>query len=88
VTTIHKLQVSEYSALVIPLTTQHYITLAHKLVYTALTRGKRLVVIVGQRKAEASRAVAPRIAAGERSWRTKRSAEGIWPDNFRSQKSL
>ena len=38
-------------AIVIPLTTQHYPTLQRNLLYTAVTRGKRLVVIVGQKKA-------------------------------------
>ncbi|WP_046867161.1 SF1B family DNA helicase RecD2 [Microvirga massiliensis] len=50
-TTIHKSQGSEYPAVVIPVTTQHYTMLARNLVYTAVTRGKRLVVIVGQKKA-------------------------------------
>jgi exodeoxyribonuclease V alpha subunit len=36
---------------VIPLTTQHYTMLARKLLYTGVTRGKRLVVLVGQRRA-------------------------------------
>ena len=51
VTTIHKSQGSEYPAVVIPLTTQHYPMLQRNLVYTGVTRGKRLVVLVGQRKA-------------------------------------
>jgi exodeoxyribonuclease V alpha subunit len=50
-TTIHKAQGSEYPAVVIPLTTQHYPMLRRNLVYTGVTRGKRLVVIVGQRRA-------------------------------------
>ena len=50
-TTIHKSQGSEYPAVVIPLTTQHYTMLARNLVYTGVTRGKRLVVLIGQRKA-------------------------------------
>src|SRR3954468_3223891 len=50
-TTIHKSQGSEYPVVVIPLTTQHYTMLQRNLVYTGITRGKRLVVIVGQRKA-------------------------------------
>ena len=37
--------------MVIPLTTQHYTMLRRNLVYTGVTRGKRLVVLVGQRKA-------------------------------------
>jgi exodeoxyribonuclease V alpha subunit len=51
VTTIHKSQGSEYPAVVIPLTTQHYVMLQRNLVYAGVTRGKRLVVLVGQRKA-------------------------------------
>ena len=50
-TTIHKSQGSEYPAVVIPLTTQHYTMLQKNLVYTGVTRGKRLVVLVGQKKA-------------------------------------
>src|SRR3954452_9754429 len=50
-TTVHKSQGSEYPAVVIPLTTQHYPMLQRNLVYTAVTRGKRLVVLVGQKKA-------------------------------------
>jgi exodeoxyribonuclease V alpha subunit len=50
-TTIHKSQGSEYPAVVIPLATQHYPMLQRNLVYTGVTRGKRLVVLVGQRKA-------------------------------------
>ena len=50
-TTIHKSQGSEYPAVVIPLTTLHYPMLQRNLVYTGVTRGKRLVVLVGQRKA-------------------------------------
>ena len=48
---IHKSQGSEYPAVVIPLFTQHYMMLSRKLLYTAVTRGKQLVVIVGTRKA-------------------------------------
>jgi exodeoxyribonuclease V alpha subunit len=50
-TTIHKSQGSEYPAVVIPLTTQHYAMLQKNLVYTGVTRGRKLVVLVGQRKA-------------------------------------
>ena len=48
---IHKSQGSEYPAVVIPLLTQHYVLLQRNLLYTAITRGKKLVVIVGQKKA-------------------------------------
>jgi exodeoxyribonuclease V alpha subunit len=50
-TTIHKSQGSEYPAVVIPLSVQHYPMLQRNLVYIGVTRGKRLVVLVGQRKA-------------------------------------
>lgn len=50
-TTIHKSQGSEYPAVVVPVSTQHYAMLQRNLLYTAVTRGRRLVVLVGQRKA-------------------------------------
>ena len=49
--TIHKSQGSEFPAVVIPLMTQHYAMLARNLLYTGVTRGRRLVVLVGQWKA-------------------------------------
>jgi exodeoxyribonuclease V alpha subunit len=49
--TIHKSQGSEFPAVVIPLATQHFMLLQRNLVYTGVTRGKRLVVLIGQRKA-------------------------------------
>ena len=48
---IHKSQGSEYPAVVIPLLTQHYMLLQRNLVYTGVTRGKRLVVLVGETRA-------------------------------------
>lgn len=48
---IHKSQGSEYPCVVIPLLTQHYVMLQRNLLYTAITRGKRCVVIVGQGRA-------------------------------------
>ncbi|ABK97822.1 SF1B family DNA helicase RecD2 [Pelobacter propionicus] len=50
-TSIHKSQGSEYPAVVIPLAMQHYMLLERNLVYTAVTRGKKLVTIIGQPKA-------------------------------------
>jgi exodeoxyribonuclease V alpha subunit len=50
---IHKSQGSEYPVVVVPLMTQHYILLQRNLVYTAVTRGRKLVVIVGTKKAMA-----------------------------------
>ncbi len=50
-TSIHKSQGSEYPVVIIPLHTSHYVMLHRSILYTAVTRGKRLVVIVGSRKA-------------------------------------
>lgn len=51
--------------MVIPLTTQHYTMLARNLLYTGVTRGKRLVVLIGQRKALA---IAVRNEGARRRW--------------------
>jgi exodeoxyribonuclease V alpha subunit len=48
---VHKSQGSEYPAVVIPIATQHFMMLQRSLLYTAVTRGKRLVVLVGSKKA-------------------------------------
>jgi exodeoxyribonuclease V alpha subunit len=48
---VHKSQGSEYSALIMPILTQHYVLLQRNLIYTAVTRGRKLVVMVGTRKA-------------------------------------
>jgi len=50
-TSIHKSQGSEYPAVVIPLAMQHYMLLRRNLLYTAVTRGRELVMIIGQKKA-------------------------------------
>ena len=49
--TIHKSQGGEYAAVVIPLHTQHYMMLQRNLLYTGITRGRKLVALVGSRKA-------------------------------------
>jgi exodeoxyribonuclease V alpha subunit len=49
--TVHKSQGSEYPAVVIPIMTQHYMMLQRNLIYTAVTRGRKLVVLVGTKKA-------------------------------------
>lgn len=49
--TVHKSQGSEYTAVIIPLAMQHYMLLQRNLLYTAVTRGKKLVIIIGQEKA-------------------------------------
>ena len=62
---IHKSQGSEYPAVVIPVMTQHYAMLQRNLLYTGVTRGKRLVVLVGQKQAVA---IAVRNVSGRRRW--------------------
>jgi exodeoxyribonuclease V alpha subunit len=56
-------QGSEYPAVIIPVLTQHYAMLQRNLLYTGVTRGKRLVVLVGQMKAVA---IAVRNVSGRR----------------------
>src|SRR5712692_3830703 len=63
--TIHKSQGSEYPVVVIPVLAQHYAMLQRNLLYTGVTRGKRLVVLVGQKKAVA---IAVRNLSGRRRW--------------------
>jgi exodeoxyribonuclease V alpha subunit len=63
--TIHKSQGSEYPAVVIPVMTQHYAMLQRNLIYTGITRGKKLVVIVGQAKAVA---IAVKNISGRHRW--------------------
>lgn len=60
--TVHKSQGSEYPAVVVPVLTEHWVMLQRNLLYTAITRGKRLVVLVAQPKA---------------LWRAARNADGV-----------
>jgi exodeoxyribonuclease V alpha subunit len=62
---IHKSQGSEYPAVIIPVLTQHYPMLQRNLLYTGVTRGKRLVVLIGQKKAVT---IAVRNVSGRRRW--------------------
>lgn len=64
-TTIHKSQGSEYPAVVVPVMTQHFTMLQRNLLYTGVTRGRKLVVLVGQKKALA---IAIRNVSGRRRW--------------------
>ena len=63
--TIHKSQGSEYPAVVVLALTQHYAMLQRNLLYTGATRGKGLVVLVGQKKAVV---IAVRNVSGRRRW--------------------
>ena len=76
--TVHKAQGSEFPVVVIPLLTTHFVMLSRNLLYTAVTRGKRLVVLVSDPKAlelalreplreERRSALATRIAASANS---------------------
>ena len=73
--TIHKSQGSEYPAVLIPVVTQHYAMLQRNLLYTGVTRGKRLVLLVGQKKAIA---IAVRNVSGRRRW--SKLAEWLRPN--------
>jgi exodeoxyribonuclease V alpha subunit len=70
--TVHKAQGSEYPCVVLPLHTQHYTLLQRNLLYTAVTRGKKLVVIVGSR-----RALAIAVKNGQTGERHTRLAERL-----------
>ncbi|HKI37562.1 MAG TPA: ATP-dependent RecD-like DNA helicase [Gemmataceae bacterium] len=72
--TTHKAQGAEYPAVVIPLHTQHLVMLQRNLLYTGITRGKTLVVLVGSRKA-LSAAVRRRDAARRCSALSRRLRE-------------
>jgi exodeoxyribonuclease V alpha subunit len=48
---VHKSQGSEYPAVILPILTQHYVMLQRNLLYTAMTRGKKLVILIGTPKA-------------------------------------
>ena len=66
--TIHKAQGSEFPAVVIPLAMQHYLLLQRNLIYTGVTRGRQLVVLVGQKKA---------LAVAVRNNRTEERFSGL-----------
>ncbi len=72
---VHKAQGSEYPAVVMPVLTQHYMLLQRNLVYTGVTRGKRLVVLVGSPKA-LSIAVHNNKTHKRFTWLAKRLAKG------------
>ncbi len=63
--TIHKSQGSEYPVVIIPVTTQHYPMLQRNLLYTGVTRGKRLVILLGQKTAIM---IAVKNVSGRRRW--------------------
>jgi exodeoxyribonuclease V alpha subunit len=79
---VHKSQGSEYPAVIVPMVTQHYMLLQRNLIYTAVTRGRRLVILIGAKKALA-------IAVGNNKTRRRFTrlkerllAWGIWTSNI------
>ncbi len=82
-TTIHKAQGSEYPAIVIPVVKQHYMMLRRNLLYTGVTRGKRLVILVGEKKAVA---IAVKGTSGRRRW--SKLAEWLAPDMAKDQQHV
>jgi exodeoxyribonuclease V alpha subunit len=66
--TIHKSQGSEFPVVVVPVAMQQYVLLQRNLVYTGITRGKKLVVLIGQRKA---------LAMAVRNTRTENRFSGL-----------
>ena len=68
-TTIHKSQGSEYPAVIIPLMMQHYMMLKRNLIYTGITRGKKLVIVIGEKKALA---IAVKQRGDQRRWSSLR----------------
>ncbi|MDL2207298.1 ATP-dependent RecD-like DNA helicase [Desulfovibrio sp. OttesenSCG-928-M16] len=73
---VHKSQGSEYPAVVLPVLNQHYIMLQRNLVYTGVTRGKSLVVLVGSPKAM-SIAVRNNKTRKRHTWLARRLADGL-----------
>ncbi len=78
---VHKSQGSEYPVVVLPLLTQHYMLLQRNLIYTAITRAQKMVVIVGTRKAIAMAVKNNKIAA-RWSMLTERLQNLLQPINF------
>lgn len=85
-TTIHKSQGSEYPVVIIPLMMQHYMMLQRNLVYTGITRGKKLVIIVGQKKALA---IAVKQKNEQKRWSSlKIRIEAIYAKESNDNKTL
>ncbi len=76
-TSVHKSQGSEYPAVVIPLHTSHYLMLHRSILYTAVTRGKKLVVLVGSKKALAMAIRNVRVEKRNTGLKEKLLAQGM-----------
>jgi exodeoxyribonuclease V alpha subunit len=77
--TIHKSQGSEFPAVVIPLAMQQYLLLQRNLVYTGMTRGKKLVILIGQKKA---------LGMAVRNNRTENRFSGLFERLIASERKL
>ena len=75
-TTVHKSQGSEYPIVVAPLTIQHYMMLQRNLLYTCVTRAKKVMVLVGTKKA-----VAMAVRNNKTTKRNTRLAERLSESN-------
>ncbi len=75
---VHKSQGSEYPVVILPLVTRHYVMLQRNLLYTALTRAKRMVILIGSSKAVrvAVEADAPRRRRSLLAWRVRNRSPG------------
>ena len=73
---VHKSQGSEYPAVVLPVLTQHYMLLQRNLIYTGITRGKKLVVLIGSVRA-LHMAVKNNKMHKRYTWLDKRLAQGL-----------
>ena len=76
---IHKSQGSEYPCVIVPLFMHHYVMLQRNLVYTAITRGKKLVVVVGEPRAlaQAVRNTSVKHRYTRLAWRLGGSMQGM-----------
>jgi exodeoxyribonuclease V alpha subunit len=72
---VHKSQGSEYPAVIVPIMTQHYALLQRHLLYTAITRGQRLVILIGTQKA-----LTIALKNDKPSWRLSKLAVRLNPD--------
>lgn len=79
-TSIHKAQGSEYQAVVIPLAVQHYSLLERNLLYTAVTRGRRLVVLIAEPKALAM--AVKRVGSTKRLTRLRERLQDARPEDL------
>ena len=76
--TVHKAQGSEFPAVILVLSTQHYLLLQRNLLYTALTRGRRLVVILGSKRA-LGMAIANDRPVRRYTWLSPRLSQALAP---------